>query len=150
MRDIWEYFLRPVWEYFRARLGGWLVAACFISLIVLPALGLALVSTQFPSVVSGKVKAVTHSGSLLVGEFPNPVSLWGVDVPEHGDPGRTELLKFLAELLRDQSIDCSWRFPDAKLRYVASCQLLDGRDVGNELIKAGHARKSCFANLLMR
>ena len=64
--------------------------------------------------------------------------LYGIQAPERGRPGFSEASIALANLISDQRLACEPRGASYD-RYVVRCETADGRDLGCELVRQGHA-----------
>jgi micrococcal nuclease len=110
---------------------AWIVAgACFAGLSPHPAYAVA-------QQISGTVTHISDGDTLHVGR--QSIRLDGVDAPELDERGGIAARQWLDRLVRGQSVSCA---PTGKSwdRITAICTLPDGRDIGREAIRAGHAR----------
>ena len=64
--------------------------------------------------------------------------LYGVQAPERGRPGFSEASTALAEIVSEQRLACEPRGASYD-RYVVRRETADGRDLGCELVRQGHA-----------
>lgn len=64
--------------------------------------------------------------------------LYGIQAPERGRPGFSEASTALNELASDQRLACEPKGASYD-RYVVRCETSDGRDLGCELVRQGHA-----------
>lgn len=72
------------------------------------------------------------------------IRLFGVDAFEYDQTcGRTscgrQALKYLQRLAEGRAVTCVRQDIDSYGRVIAICRLADGRDLGQEMVRAGHA-----------
>ena len=67
------------------------------------------------------------------------VRLWGVNTAEVHQPGGQEATDALRAALTGETVDCSESRRASYGRTVAVCNLPDGRDVAELLVRSGHA-----------
>ena len=91
--------------------------------------------------VRGHVARVGDGDTIVVrtGRREVRVRLHGVDAPEHGQPWSGRARRFTAELAGDRDVVLRVWDTDRYGRLVADVLLPDGRDLGDELLRAGLA-----------
>jgi endonuclease YncB( thermonuclease family) len=105
---------------------------------------LAVVSAAQPAatIVVGTVSRVSDGDTLWVrpvgGGRPIKIRLDGLDAPEICQPGGREARQALQTLVLRQSVTVEVRLRDDYGRRVATLRR-DGRDVGEQLVRDGHA-----------
>ncbi len=106
----------------------------------LVAIGVFLVAPHIATgqeAFSGHVTRIFDGDTLAIG--PIRVRLWGIDAPEHHEPGGRAAREFLELVALGQHVKCL-RLGVSYERIVARCErTVDGRDLGAILIDAGHA-----------
>jgi len=85
--------------------------------------------------IGGPVTRVVDGDTFEVGVVR--VRLWGVDAPEHDQPGGTEARAKLVELLRGHPVACEPK-GRSRARVVARC-MVDGHDLAEMMAAAGYA-----------
>jgi endonuclease YncB( thermonuclease family) len=94
-----------------------------------------------PRAASSRVIDVVDGDSLVVktGAARERVRLFGIDCPEHGQRFASEARRCTASLCQGRQVTVARLDRDSYGRTVARVQLDDGRDLGNELLRAGLA-----------
>jgi len=91
---------------------------------------------------AAKVVGVTDGDTITVRREGHPterVRVHGIDTPEHGQPYGTRAKQFTSQLVFGQTVTIRVRDRDRYGRTVADVVLSDGRDLGQELVRAGLA-----------
>ena len=127
----------------------WQALLLLPSLVAVPCLAEAQVAAQPGDVVKG-VARVTDSDKLVVDNVY--IRLWGVDGPELGQPCffanrqqydcQSLALRELQIITAQGAITCTIENDPSRLRrgkIYGTCLTGEGRDVAEELVKAGHA-----------
>ena len=86
--------------------------------------------------LSGTVTHVRDGDTIVVGD--TPVRLQGVSAPERGDPHGPASARFMRELTLGRTVVCDLTGERTYDRVVGLCRL-DGRDVGEAIVRAGLA-----------
>lgn len=100
---------------------------------------LLAVQMMASSPISGTVRSC-HDGDtcrVVIADRERKIRLGGVDAPELDQPGGRESQQFMAAKIvgRDVELICEGRSYDRKTCRI----LLEGTDVGEDLVRAGHA-----------
>lgn len=111
-----------------------------VRLVMLAVLLLTAIAAQ--NVIEGRVISVDDGDSLTVyaglGERQR-IRLYGVDSPEHGQPGGEEARRFTRSLALFSTVRLTIKDKDQYGRYVAVVTLPDGNILNEELLRQGHA-----------
>lgn len=92
---------------------------------------------QLNETVTGKVTRVVDGDSIYVGD--KKLRLWGVDAPEENDFGYEEAKSTLRNVVLNKTVTCTCRDIDRHGRSIVMCQLENGHDVGEILVRSGWA-----------
>jgi endonuclease YncB( thermonuclease family) len=97
--------------------------------------------------VVGRVTFIVDGDTFLIGK--RRIRLCGIDAPVQGHPGYRYSAKFLQRMIEGKTVRCvpvgagatcvGRLMPQTKGRIVAQC-FLEGADVADEMVKAGHAK----------
>lgn len=71
------------------------------------------------------------------------IRIWGLDAPEWNHQGGSEATSTLRSLISGKRLQCAVLDIDRYGRLVAQCQLPDGRDIAEEMIRSGAAAEFC-------
>lgn len=89
--------------------------------------------------ITGTVRYIVDGDSLYLEGVDPQIRIWGINAPEIREPGYTAAKSALYALAHGKNIRCEKRDIDRYDRIVGRCFLPDGRDIGLEMIRAGHA-----------
>jgi endonuclease YncB( thermonuclease family) len=98
---------------------------------------LAIYASRSGGRVSDRVERVLSGDTLVVGA--TEIALKGIAVPETGEPPGDAAMAFLSDLALGRTVTCSLTGDRAWDRIIATCTL-DGLDLGQAVVEAGHAR----------
>ena len=101
----------------------------------------AAAATLLAEDFSGKVVDITDGDTIRVmhNGAPERIRLWGIDCPESKQPFGTRAKQFTGDLAFGQTVIVRVRDVDRYKRTVAEIILPDGRNLNQELVRAGLA-----------
>ncbi|MEO1476764.1 MAG: thermonuclease family protein [Pseudomonadota bacterium] len=114
-------------------------------------IGLAIIALVWPRsgtssdnpVHVGNVRHIVDGDTLYLHGVERSIRVWGIDAPEQREKGYKAATDALSRLAYGKRLWCEQVAIDRYDRIVAKCRLGDGRDIGEEMIKQGHAREYC-------
>jgi micrococcal nuclease len=98
-------------------------------------------ATLYAEDFTGKVVGITDGDTIRVmhNGAPERIRLWGIDCPESKQPFGTRAKQFTGDLAFGQTVTVRVRDIDRYKRTVAEIILPDGRNLNQELVRAGFA-----------
>ena len=98
-------------------------------------------ATLYAEDFTGKVVGITDGDTIRVmhNGAPERIRLWGIDCPESKQPFGTRAKQFTGDLAFGQTVIVRVRDVDRYKRTVAEIILPDGRNLNQELVRAGLA-----------
>lgn len=115
--------------------------AALLSLIVMVALTASALGAHPPTPWSGRVVGVTDGDTLKVMERGQAIKVRvaEIDTPERRQPFSTKAKQFTSALCFNRVVTVLPQAVDRYGRVVARIRLVDGRDLSEELVRAGMA-----------
>jgi endonuclease YncB( thermonuclease family) len=112
-----------------------------LGLLALLLAGLVSVATAATPAFRAKVVGVTDGDTITVlrAGRPEKIRLHGIDSPERGQPFGARAKQFTARLASDQEVTVRVTDRDRYGRTVADVFLPDGRNLNQEIVRAGYA-----------
>lgn len=93
--------------------------------------------------IEGVVRYVVDGDTLYIEGHRPAIRIWGINAPEKGESGYQAATNALSRLAFHKNVSCRFIETDRYGRSVSQCFLSDGRDLGAELIRRGHAVEYC-------
>src|SRR4051795_3421063 len=99
----------------------------------------AVAATLLAADFTGKVVAITDGDTIKVMHdgVAEKIRLWGIDCPESKQPFGTRAKQFTGDLAFGKEVQVHVRDVDRYHRTVAEIVLRDGRNLNQELVRAG-------------
>ena len=118
----------------------WVLCAVFVVIVALLFTGKSNTHMQKNKMTSRVSYVVDGDTFYLEGQRAS-VRLWAINAPEMDEDGGQAAALYLAHMIDTEMLTCDFRAVDRYGRHIARCFLPDGRDVGAEMIRAGHAKE---------
>ena len=115
----------------------------FALLAILATLVRPIRASMTQTTIEGPVRYVVDGDTLYIEGHKPPIRIWGINAPENGDVGYQAATDALGRLVFRQNVSSRFIETDRYGRSVSQCFLSDGRDLGAELIRRGHAVEYC-------
>ncbi len=93
--------------------------------------------------IEGVVRYVVDGDTLYIEGHRPAIRIWGINAPEKGESGCQAATNALSRLVSHENVSCRFIETDRYGRSVSQCFLSDGRDLGAEMIRQGHAVEYC-------
>lgn len=93
---------------------------------------------------SGTVRYVVDGDSLYLHGVDQQIRLWGINAPEHDEPGYKQATKLLRRLALQKQVTCYRQDTDKYGRTVARCETKGGADIGRKMLDSGYVEEYCW------